>query len=125
MKDALSKTITFGSLRAEGIRFGDGDGELQGPTWKQDILAATSIHLASTHVETYRTYLSTNLETYRTYKPRNLHSKPSQPGGPEGAGGYFSGVSRYKVDGPILILSTAFPHLMRSECGGEGRACLC
>ena len=62
-------------------------GELQGPTWKQDILAATRMHLASTHLETYRTYLSTNLETYRTYKPRNLHSKSSQPDGPEGAGG--------------------------------------
>ena len=87
MKDALSKTITFGSLRAEGTRFGDGDRLVQGPTWKQDILAATSIHLASTHLETYRTYLSTNLETYRTYKPTNLHYKASQPGGPKGVGG--------------------------------------
>ena len=58
-----------GGLGAEGIRFGDGDPPVQGPTWKQDILAATSIHLASTHLQAYRTYLSTNLETYRTYKP--------------------------------------------------------
>ena len=89
MKDVLSKTITFGSLRAEGTRFGGGDPLLQGPTWKQDILAATSIHPASTLLQAYRTYLSTNLETYRTYKPTNLHYKASQPGGPEGAGGYL------------------------------------
>ena len=78
-----------GSLRAESTRFGGGDGTLQGPTRKQDILAPTSIHPASTHLEAYRTYLSTNLETYRTYKPTNLHYKPPQPGGPEGAGGYM------------------------------------
>ena len=79
-----------GGLGAEGIRFGDGDPFIQGPTRKQDILAPTSIHPASTHLEAYRTYLSTNLEIYRTYKPTNLHYKPPQPGGPEGAGGYNS-----------------------------------
>ena len=72
MKDVLSKTITFGSLRAEGIRFGGGDPLVLGPTRKQDILAATSIHLASRHLQAYRTYLSTNLQAYRTYKPTNL-----------------------------------------------------
>ena len=85
MKDVLSKTITFGSLRAESTRFGDGDVPIQGPTRKQNSLGPTSIHLASTHLQAYRTYLSTNLETYRTYKPTNLHYKPPQPGGPKGA----------------------------------------
>ena len=61
-----------GGLGAEGIRFGGGDPELQGPTRKQDILAPTSIHPASTHLEAYRTYLSTNLQAYRTCKLTNL-----------------------------------------------------
>ena len=78
-----------GGLGAEGTRFGGGESLLQGPTRKQDILAPTSIHPASTHLEAYRTYLSTNLETYRTYKPTNLHYNAPQPGGPEGAGGFL------------------------------------
>ena len=87
MKDVLSKTITFGSLRAEGTRFGGGDPCLLGPTWKQDILAATSIHPASTHLQAYRTYLSTNLQAYRTYKPTSIEKKPLQPVGSVGASG--------------------------------------
>ena len=85
-KDLQSINLTFGSLRSEGTRFGGGDPFLQGPTRKQDNLATTSIHLASTVLQAYRTYLSTNLETYKTYEPTNLHYKASQPVGPEEAG---------------------------------------